>query len=48
MDSAHTDGGGDGVFSARQQNRIWELQDAAKDMEAMLASLPQEPSEDLQ
>lgn len=39
----HSDGDGDGVFSARQQNRILELQEAAKDMEAVLASLPREP-----
>ena len=29
---------GDGVFSARQQNRILELQEAAKDMHALLVS----------
>lgn len=38
--SLHTDGEGDGVFSARQQNRILDLQEAAKEMEALLASLP--------
>lgn len=36
----HGDGDGDGVFSARQQNRILELQEAAKDMETLLASVP--------
>ena len=41
--SLHNDGDGDGVFSARQKNRILELQEAAKDMEAVLASLPREP-----
>lgn len=40
--SLHSDGDGDGVFSARQQNRISELQEAAKEMEAVLASLPRE------
>ena len=38
--SLHTDGEGDGAFSARQQNRIFDLQEAAKEMEALLASLP--------
>ena len=37
----HSDG--DGEFSVRQHNRILELQEAAKDMEAVLASLPREP-----
>ena len=38
----HSDGDSDGIFSARQQNRILELQDAAKEMEVLLASLPGE------
>ena len=37
----HSDGD-DGVFSARQQGRILELQEASKDMEVLLASLLQE------
>ena len=41
--SLHGDGGG--VFSARQQNRILELQEAAKDMEALIASLPSHPGD---
>lgn len=41
----HTDGDGDGVFSARQQNRILELQASAKEMEIVLASLPREASD---
>jgi hypothetical protein len=32
--------GEDGLFSARQQNRMLELLEAADDMEALLASLP--------
>lgn len=40
MHGLHGDGDGDGIFSARQRNRIFELQEAAKDMEALLASLP--------
>jgi hypothetical protein len=36
----HSGGDGDGVFSARQQNRILELQDAANEMGALLTSLP--------
>lgn len=42
-----TDGDGDGVFSARQQNRILELQEAAKDMQALLVSLPSEAADDI-
>ena len=42
----HIDGEGDGVFSARQQIRILELQDAAKEMENLLGSFPPEPSDD--
>ena len=38
--SLHSDDDGDGVFSARQKNRILELQEAAKDMESLLVSLP--------
>lgn len=38
--SLNSDGDGHGVFSARQQDRILELREAAKDMQAMLASLP--------
>lgn len=38
--SLHGDGDGDGVFSARQQNRILELQEAPTQMGEMLASLP--------
>ena len=38
--SHRRDGDGDGVFSTRQQNRILELQEAAKDMQALLLSLP--------
>lgn len=38
-------GDGDGVFSARQQNRILELEEAAKDMEALIASLPSHPGD---
>ena len=38
--SLHSDGERDGAFSARQQNRIVNLQEAAKEMEALLASLP--------
>lgn len=41
----HTDGEGDGVYSARQQNRILELQEAGKEMEVLLASLSNEPSD---
>lgn len=41
--SLHTDGGGDGVFSARQRSRILELREAAKEMEALVASLPRQP-----
>ena len=41
--SLHSDGDGDGVFSGRQQNRILELREAAKDMEAVLVSLPHDP-----
>ena len=36
----HIDGDDHNVFSARQQDRIRELQEAAKDIEAMAASLP--------
>ena len=43
--SLHSDSGGDGVFSARQQNRILELQEAAKEMEALQASLPGDASD---
>jgi hypothetical protein len=38
----HSDGDDLGVFSARQQARILELRGASKEMEALLASLPQE------
>ena len=38
--SLHSDGDGDGVFSARQQNRILELHEAANEMEAVVACLP--------
>lgn len=38
--SLHSDGEGDGVFSARQQGRILELQEAAMGMEALVRSLP--------
>ena len=43
-----SDGDGDGVFSARQQNRILELQEAAKEMHALLVSLPGEVANDEQ
>lgn len=33
---------GDGVFSARQQNRILELKEASQAMEALLIALPRE------
>ena len=36
----HGDGDDHGVFAARQQDRILELQEAAKDMEELLAILP--------
>lgn len=36
----HRDGEDDGVFSARQQSRILELQDAAMEMAALQESLP--------
>ena len=36
----HNRGDGDGVFSARQQKRILELQEAAKDMQALMVSFP--------
>ena len=35
-------GDGDGAFSARQQNRMVELQEAAQAMEALLINLPGE------
>lgn len=38
--SLHIDGEGDGMFSSRQQNRILELQEAARQMQALLGSLP--------
>lgn len=38
----HSDGDGYGVFSARQQDRILELQKAAVEMEALLDDLPRE------
>lgn len=41
----HRNGDGDGVFSARQQNRILELQEAAKEMQALLVSLPGEAAD---
>ena len=41
----HSNGEGDGVFSARQQNRILELQGAATQMDAVLASLPHRASD---
>lgn len=34
------DGDGDGVFTARQQSRIVELNDAAQAMKALLIALP--------
>lgn len=40
--SLHGDGAGDGVFSARQQDRIVELKQAAVAMEALVDSLPRE------
>lgn len=40
--SLNSDGDGHGVFSARQQDRISELQEAAKGMEELLASLPRD------
>jgi hypothetical protein len=40
--SLHSEGDGDEVFSARQQNRILELQKAANDMGALLTSLPRQ------
>jgi hypothetical protein len=43
--SLHSDGDDDGVFSARQESRILQLQQASKHMEAWLASLPQEASD---
>ena len=33
-------GDGDGVFSVRQQNRVLELREAAKEMQALIESLP--------
>ena len=36
----HSDGDDHRVFSARQQDRILELQEAEKDIEALVASLP--------
>lgn len=36
----HKSGDGDGVFSARQRNRILELQEAAKNMQAVMVSFP--------
>lgn len=41
----HGNGDGDGVFSARQQSHILELQDAAKSMAALVASLTREPAD---
>lgn len=41
----HSGGDGDGAFPARQQSRILELQGAARDMEALVASLPRESSD---
>lgn len=38
----HSDGDRHGEFSARQQTRISELQEAAKEMEAVLATLPRD------
>jgi len=40
----HGHGDDHGVFSARQQDRILELQEAAKDMEVLVASLAQRAS----
>ena len=40
--SLHSDGEGDGVFSARQQSRILELQKASMAMETLLDALPRE------
>ena len=45
LQSLHSDGDDHGVFSARQQDRILELQEASKDMEALLASLPHEAND---
>lgn len=42
----HTDSEGDGVFSARQRSRILELQEAAKEMEALVASLPRQQGDE--
>jgi hypothetical protein len=36
----HGDGNDHRVFSARQQDRILELQEAVKDIEALVATLP--------
>ena len=36
----HNGGDGDGVFSARQQKRILELEEAAKDMQVLMVSFP--------
>ena len=38
--SLHNGGDGDGVFSARQEKRILELQEAAKDMQVLMVSFP--------
>ena len=40
LHSLHSKDDGDGAFSACQQNRILELQDAANEMTALLTSLP--------
>lgn len=41
----HSDGDGDGLFSARQQSRTVELRGAAENMEALIASLPRKASD---
>ena len=40
--SLHSNGEGDGMFSARQQDRILKLQKAALAMETLLDALPRE------
>ena len=47
MHNLHSDGDGDGLFSARQQTRILELQESAKAMHALLVSLPGEFADDI-
>lgn len=43
--SLHSDSDGDGVFSARQQGRILELQQAANEMKTLQSSLPGEAAD---